>query len=89
VLEAVGHIRKGWLALQAQRQDVKIFLTEVIPAYQKTWQASLNAFSENTGDIYQTLMAWNDLTMKRMEYLDKLEEMLQMKVMLETEMQVN
>lgn len=89
MLEAVGNIRKDWLALEAQRQDVKIFLTEVIPAYQKTWQANLNAFSENTGDIYQTLMAWNDLTMKRMEYLDKLGEMLQMKVMLETEMQVN
>ena len=89
VLEAVGHIRKDWLALQAQRQDVQIFFSEVIPAYQKTWQANLNAFSENTGDIYKTLMAWNDLTMKRMEYLDKLGEMLQMKVMLETEMQVN
>jgi hypothetical protein len=59
----------------------------VIPAYAKAYQANLDAFSENTGDIYETLMAWNDLTMKRMEYYDKLADMLILKVELQTEMQ--
>lgn len=87
VSEALGNIRKDWLKLRSARQGLQIFQQDVLPAYAKTYQANLNAFSENTGDIYQTLMAWNDLTMKKMEYYDKLSELLNLQVMLETEMQ--
>lgn len=87
VLETLGAIRKDWLNLQSAHQDLQIFQTQVIPAYAKTFQANLNAFSENTGDIYETLTAWNDLTMKRMEYYDKLADLLNIRITLETEMQ--
>ena len=87
VQQSLGNIRKDWLNLQSARKDLHIFQSEVIPAYAKTYQANLNAFSENTGDIYETLMAWSDLTMKRMEYYDKLSDLLNIRVMLETEMQ--
>ncbi len=86
-LEALGAIRKDWLDLQAAHKDLQIFQTQVIPAYAKAFQANLNAFSENTGDIYETLMAWNDLTMKKMEYYDKLADLLNIRITLETEMQ--
>lgn len=85
--QALGNIRKDWLNLQSARKDLQLFNSEVIPAYAKAYQANLDAFSENTGDIYETLMAWNDLTMKRMEYYDKLADMLILKVELQTEMQ--
>jgi outer membrane protein TolC len=84
---ALGNIRKDWLKLRSAKEDLQIFREEVIPAYAKTYQANLNAFSENNGDIYETLMAWNDLTMKKMEYYDKLAGLLNLRVMLETEMQ--
>jgi outer membrane protein TolC len=87
VLKALGNIHKNWLSLQSSKRDLQIFKNEVIPSYAKTYQANLNAFSENTGDIYETLMAWNDLTMKRMEYYNKLAGLLNIKVMLETEIQ--
>lgn len=87
VQEALGDIRKDWLSLEAARKDLQIFQNEVVPAYAKTYQAYLNAFSENTGDIYETLMAWDDLTMKKMEYYDKLGNLQNIRVMLETEMQ--
>jgi outer membrane protein TolC len=86
-LEALGAIRKDWLDLQSAHKDLQIFQTQVIPAYAKAFQANLNAFSENTGDIYETLMAWNDLTMKKMEYYDKLADLLNIRITLETEMQ--
>ncbi|MHB1922321.1 MAG: TolC family protein [Chitinophagaceae bacterium] len=89
VLQAMVHIRKDWLTLQSAKKDLEIFKTEVIPAYAKTYQANLNAFSENTGDIYQTLMAWDDLTMKKLEYFDKLSDLLKIQVKLETEMQLH
>lgn len=87
IRQALGNIRKDWLNLQSAHKDLQIFQTEVIPAYAKTFQSNLNAFSENTGNIYETLMAWNDLTMKKMEYYDKLADLLNIRVMLETEMQ--
>lgn len=87
VLEVLGAIRKDWLNLQAAHKDLQIFQTQVIPAYAKAFQANLNAFSENTGNIYETLMAWNDLTMKKMEYYDKLADLLNIRITLETEMQ--
>lgn len=87
VQQAMGNIRKERLGLQSELTELELFRNEVIPAYEKTWQANLNALSENTGDIYETLMAWNELTLKRMEYYDKLEEVLNEKVILESEIQ--
>lgn len=87
LLRALGNIQKDWIRLQAAKQELHIFKKEIIPAYAKTYQANLNAFSENTGNIYETLMAWNDLTMKRLEYYDKLAGLLNISVMLETEVQ--
>ncbi len=87
VQQALGNIRKDWLSLQSARRELRIFQDEVIPSYAKTYQANLDAFSENTGDIYETLMAWDDLTMKKIEYYDKLSDLLSIRVMLETEMQ--
>lgn len=89
IQEAMGNIRKDWIALQSQKSDLNIFQQKVIPAYAKTFQAYLNAFSENTGNIYETLMAWDDLTMKKMNYYDKLMELLNTKVKLEMELQLS
>ena len=88
IITALGNIQKDWLNLQSAKKDLKIFKEEVLPAYAKTYQSYLNAFSENTGDIYETLSAWDDLTMKRMEYYDKLGGLLNIKILLETELQV-
>ena len=83
--QALGSIREDWLKFQSLKKELQIFKTEVIPFYAKTYQASLDAFSENTGSIYETLTAWDDLTMKEMEYYDKLGDLLDIKVLLETE----
>lgn len=89
VLKALGNIHKEWLSLQSAKRNLQLFKSTVIPAYKKTFEASLNALSENTGDLYETLMAWNDLTLKRMAYYDKLEAMLDKRILLEAAMQDN
>ncbi len=87
VQTVLGNIRKDQVKLESSIQDLQIFQNEVIPAYTKTYQANLNAFSENTGSIYETLDAWNELTQKKMDYYQKLSDVLNIRVMLETEMQ--
>ena len=85
---ALGTIRKDWLNMQSARQELQRFQSRVLPAYRKTFQANLHAFSENNGDIYETLAAWDELTDRRLAYFDKLAGLLDLRVMLEAEMQV-
>lgn len=87
VQQTLGNIQSDWLNLQSAQVALQVFQTKVIPAYAKTYQANLSAFSENTGSIYETLTAWNELTMKKIEYYDRLSDLLNVKVMLEAEMQ--
>lgn len=85
--QALGNIHKDRLKLLAAEKDINIFKDEVIPAYAKTYQSYMNAFSENTGNVYETLDAWNELTGKQLEYWNKVSNLLNIRVILETELQ--
>lgn len=85
--EALGNVRKDQLKLLAAEKEIDIYKDEIIPAYTKTYQSYMNAFSENTGNVYETLDAWNELTGKQLEYWDKVSNFLNIRVMLETELQ--
>lgn len=83
----LGTVKKLRLQIQAARKDLMIFKSEVLPAYQKTYQANLSAFSENNGSIYETLTAWEDWTAKKLEYYAKLSDLIMAQITLETEIQ--
>ncbi|MDE3212925.1 MAG: TolC family protein [Bacteroidota bacterium] len=87
VSQALGTVRRTWLRVSAARKDLEIYESEVIPAYEKAYQADLNAYGENMGDIYETLDAWNEVTQKKMDYYDKLDGLLHMQVQLQKELQ--
>lgn len=87
LLQAIGNIHSDQLKLEAAERDLTIFKNEVIPAYEKTYKSYMIAFSENAGNLYETLDAWNDLTQKQLEYWDKVSKLLNIRVMLETELQ--
>ncbi|MGH2644015.1 MAG: hypothetical protein ACRDE2_08705, partial [Chitinophagaceae bacterium] len=86
-ISALGNIRKTWKILQTEKKELELIRDKIIPDYSNTFQAYLNAFSENNGNVFETLQAWNDLTAKKMEYLDKTGNMLDTQIMLETEIQ--
>lgn len=87
VQQTLGAVRKQQLEIQTTEQDLNIFKTEVIPAYQKTLQANLDALGENQGNIYETLTAWEDLTMKEFEYYEKLSDLIKSKIELQAAIQ--
>ncbi|HRP30323.1 MAG TPA: TolC family protein [Ginsengibacter sp.] len=87
VQQTLGAVRKQQLEIQTAEQDLNIFKTEVIPAYQKTLQANLDALGENQGNIYETLTAWEDLTMKEFEYYEKLSDLIKSKIELQAAIQ--
>lgn len=85
--EAAGQLRTTWLQWEAAEKDWQLFRDEVLPAYRKTYESFLHAFSENRGSIYETLKAWEDLTQKQTEYWDKVADLLAIRVQLEAELQ--
>lgn len=87
VQQTLGAVRKQQLEIQTAKEDLNIFKTEVIPAYQKTLQANLDALGENQGNIYETLTAWEDLTMKEFEYYEKLSDLIKSEIGLQATIQ--
>ncbi|MBW7891918.1 MAG: TolC family protein [Chitinophagaceae bacterium] len=87
VQQTLGVVHKQQLEIQTAEKDLNIFKTEVIPAYKKTLQANLDALGENQGNIYETLTAWEDLTMKEFEYYEKLSDLIKSKIELQAAIQ--
>jgi len=85
--EAVADAQKTLIDLQTKYQELDVLEQQVIPAYRKAFQANLDAYRENTGSIYQTLMTWQDLLAKKMDYLDKLSAAFQLEVLYELNIQ--
>ena len=61
---------------------------EVIPAYENNLQANLLAYKQNTGDFFVLLDAWEMLLMKKMEWYDKLFNILKLEAEYEYEKEI-
>ena len=61
---------------------------KIIPAYQKSVEANLLAYGQNTGSLSMVLLAYNDLQMAQLEYLNHLQLLLNVQVDYEKEMQM-
>jgi outer membrane protein TolC len=61
---------------------------KIIPAYQKSVDANLLAYGQNTGSLSMVLLAYNDLQMAQLEYLNHLQLLLNVQVDYEKEMQM-
>jgi len=64
------------------------YSTKVIPTYKKSFEANLLAYSQNTGDMMNVILAWDDLLMAQMEYINIQGELLKTQAEYEREMQI-
>ncbi|TAL56854.1 MAG: TolC family protein [Bacteroidetes bacterium] len=71
------------IKLHSAYQIVDNYTDKIIPAYAKNFEVNLLAYRQNTGDLLKVLMAWDDLQMAKMEYLDFLETTLKTEAELE------
>ena len=74
--------------LNTEYTAVENYRSKVIPAYQKSFDANLLSYSQNTGDLMKALLAWDDLLMAQMEYLKHLGNLLKAQANYEKEMQI-
>lgn len=76
------------IQMRSEYQEIDNYTGKVIPAYQKSLDAYLIAYGQNTTDLNMVLMAYNDLQMAQMSYVNHLETLLDLQVDYEKEMQI-
>lgn len=77
-LEAKRMVSDRVAMLNSEYQQVLNYETNILPAYQKNFDAALVAYRQNTGNLFVVLDAWDMLLMKSIEYLDKYETLLKL-----------
>ncbi|GAA4465209.1 hypothetical protein GCM10023189_45500 [Nibrella saemangeumensis] len=71
VLMAQQMLAEKIAMLHYENAQLQAYQSEILPAYQKNFDASLIAYRQNTGSLFVLLDAWDMLLMKRLTYLDK------------------
>jgi outer membrane protein, heavy metal efflux system len=85
--EAAGMLVSWQIEIETGRQQLQNFEQSIIPALRKNYEVTLRAYEQNTAELPLVISAWEKLNMTQMEYLDKLNELLQMQVMYEKELE--
>ena len=76
------------IEMNSEYQEIDNYKTKVIPAYQKSMDAYILAYGQNTSNLFMILMAYDDLQMAQMEYIKHLGILLKVQVDYEKEFQI-
>lgn len=85
--EAAGMLASWQIEIETNRQQLQNFEQSILPALRKNYEVTLRAYEQNTAELPLVISAWEKLNVTQMEYLDTLNERLQMQVMYERELE--
>ena len=69
--------------ITAKKKQVQLFENNILVALRQNYQSNLLAYSQNTGELFELYDAWETLNNTQLEYLDQLQQLLNMQVDLE------
>jgi outer membrane protein TolC len=84
-LMAIRMINEKISMLKYEMQQLKNYENGIIPMYSRNFEAGLLAYKQNTGGFFVLLDSWEMLLMKRMEYNDRLLNVLKLQAEYEYE----
>lgn len=76
--EAAGQAQGLLAAIASKKRQIQLFEQNIIPALTKNYQVLQLSYEQNTGELFQLLDAWETLNMTQMEYLQQLQDLLNM-----------
>lgn len=85
--EAAGRLASLQTDLQLRRDQTRAFEKRILPALRRSYQATMLAYEQNTGQLFQVLEAWNTLKRTRLEYLNNLQQQLTQQIAYEKELE--
>ena len=69
--------------IAAKKKQVQLFQNNIIPALRKNYESMLLGYEQNTEELFELYDAWETLNSTQLEYLNQLEELLNMQAELE------
>lgn len=85
---ALQMIKMLVIEMNSEYQEIDNYTQKVLPAYKKSLDAYVLAYSQNTSDLNMVLMAYDDLQMSQMEYIRHLETLFKVQIEYEKELQI-
>ncbi|MBX5438045.1 MAG: TolC family protein [Thermoflavifilum sp.] len=70
LFEAQAEIASLHAHLQSLQQQMQNYRQEILPAYRQTYMTYLQNLSETTGQVFETLQAWEEWAAKQNDYLN-------------------
>jgi len=78
--QASGEAQGLLSSINSKKKQLRLFEENIIPALKKNYQIMQLAYEQNTGELFELFDAWQTLNMTQLEYLDQLQELLNLQV---------
>jgi outer membrane protein TolC len=78
--QASGEAQGFLSSINSKKKQLRLFEENIIPALKKNYQIMQLAYEQNTGELFELFDAWQTLNMTQLEYLDQLQELLNLQV---------
>lgn len=85
--DAAGRLAGLRTDLNLRREQVAAYQQHILPALRRSYQATMLAYEQNTGQLFQVLEAWTTLKLTRLQYLDALQQQLTQQIAYEKELE--
>lgn len=70
-------------SINSKKKQLKLFEENIIPALKRNYQIMQLAYEQNTGELFELFDAWQTLNMTQLDYLDQLQELLNLQVQMD------
>lgn len=81
--EASGDAESLLSSINSKKKQLQLFEENIIPALKKNYQTMQLAYEQNTGELFELLDAWQTLNVTQLDYLDQLQELLNLQVQMD------
>ena len=81
--QASGDAESLLVSIRSKKKQLALFEEKIIPALRKNYQITQLAYEQNTGDLFELFDAWESLYMTQVDYLDQLQQLLNLQVQMD------
>jgi outer membrane protein TolC len=81
--QATGEAAGLLSSINSKKKQLQLFEGNIIPALKKNYQIMQLAYEQNTEDLFELFDAWQTLYLTQIEYLDQLQELLNLQVQMD------
>lgn len=81
--QASGEAEGLLSSINSKKKQLQLFEENIIPALKRNYQIMQLAYEQNTGELFELFDAWQTLNMTQLDYLDQLQELLNLQVQMD------